>query len=83
MVTHNSESDLPLAILLEHRHSKFDINMTKIKGGCHLGRKVVTHNSKCDSPLAYVQKYLFCQKFHPVYLDLISDCEVFFKNADA
>ena len=31
---------------------KFEINRTKIKGGCQSGRKVVTHNSKSDSPLA-------------------------------
>ena len=32
---------------------KFDINRTKIKGGCQSGRKVVTkiHNSKSDLPL--------------------------------
>ena len=27
-------------------HKKFEINQTKIKGGCQSGRKVVTHNSK-------------------------------------
>ena len=32
-------------------HKKFDINRTKIKGGCQSGRKVVTHNSKSDLPL--------------------------------
>ena len=31
-------------------HKKFDINRTKIKGGCQSGRKVVTHN-KSDLPL--------------------------------
>ena len=41
-----------LAILLEHMHNKFEINRTKIKGGCKWGRKVVTHNSKSDLPLA-------------------------------
>ena len=51
VVTHNSKSDLPLAILLEHMHKKFEINRTKIKGGCQSGRKVVTHNSKNDMPL--------------------------------
>ena len=30
---------------------KFEINWTKIRGGCQLGRKVVTHNSKSDLPL--------------------------------
>ena len=52
MVPHDSKSDLPLAILLEHMHTKFEINLTKIKGGCQSGRKVVTHNSKSDLPLA-------------------------------
>ena len=32
-------------------HKKFEINPTKIKGGCQLGRKVVGHNSKSDLPL--------------------------------
>ena len=39
VVTHNSKSDLPLAILLEHMHKKFEINRTKIKGSCQSGRK--------------------------------------------
>ena len=30
---------------------KFEINRTKIKGGCQSGSKVVTHNSKSDLPL--------------------------------
>ena len=30
---------------------KFEINPTKIKGGCQLGSKVVTHNAKIDLPL--------------------------------
>ena len=30
---------------------KFEINLTTIKGGCQLGRKVVTNNSKSDLPL--------------------------------
>ena len=32
-------------------HKKFEINRTKVKGGCQSGRKVVTHNSKSDLPL--------------------------------
>ena len=32
-------------------HKKFDINLTKIKGGYQSGRKVVAHNSKSDLPL--------------------------------
>ena len=31
-------------------HKKFEINRTKIKGGCQSGRKVVTHDSKNDLP---------------------------------
>ena len=34
VVPHDSKSDLPLAILLEHMHKKLEINWTKIKGGC-------------------------------------------------
>ena len=30
---------------------KFEINWTKIKGGCQSGRKVATHYSKSDLPL--------------------------------
>ena len=32
-------------------HKKFEINRTKIKGGCQSGRKVVPHDSKSDLPL--------------------------------
>ena len=32
VVIHNSKSDLPLAILLEHMHKRFELNQTKIKG---------------------------------------------------
>ena len=59
-----------LSTLLEHMHKKFEINQTKIKGSCQLGRKVVTHNSKSDLPLVNIQiriwnklKY-FYQYFH-------------------
>ena len=38
-------------MILEHMHKKFEINLTKIIGGCQSGRKVVTHNSKSDLPL--------------------------------
>ena len=31
----------------------FKVNLTKIKGGCLLGRKVVTYNSKSDLPLSF------------------------------
>ena len=45
----------PLAILLKHMYKKFEINQTKIKGGCQSGRKVITHNSKSDLP--FVREY--------------------------
>ena len=32
-------------------HKKFEINQTKINGGCLFGRKVVLHDSKSDLPL--------------------------------
>ena len=38
-------------------HKKFEINRTKIKGSCQLGRKVVTNNSKSDLPLVRVSTY--------------------------
>ena len=41
-----------LAILSEHMHKKFQINRTKIKGGCHSVRKVITNNSKSELPLS-------------------------------
>ena len=31
-------------------HKKYEINQTKIKGGCQSGRKVVTHDSKSNLP---------------------------------
>ena len=37
-------------------HKKFEINRTKIKGGCQSRRKVVTHNSKSDLPLLALPK---------------------------
>ena len=37
-------------------HKKFEINRTKIKGGCQLRRKVVTHNSKSDLLLVKIRK---------------------------
>ena len=46
-----------LAILLEHMHKKFEMNRTKIKGGCQSRRKVVTHNSKSDLPLVLTLEY--------------------------
>ena len=43
---------------------KFEINRTKIKGGCQSVRKVVTHNSKSDFLLgrhiALVKPFKFC-----------------------
>ena len=36
-------------------HKKFEINWTKIKGGCQSGRKVVTHNSKSYLTPVYIE----------------------------
>ena len=47
---------------------KFEINQTKIKGGCQLGRKIVTHNSMSDLPLKrkknilHIYNHLGCAK---------------------
>ena len=38
-------------------HKKFEINQTKIKGGCQSGIKVVTHDSKSDLPLGICTLY--------------------------
>ena len=54
------ETTWALTILLEHMQKKFEINRTKIKGGCQSGRKVVTHNSKSDLPLVDI---LFSDKY--------------------
>ena len=37
---------------------KFEINRTKIKGGCQSGRKVVSHDSKSDYPLAHITHHM-------------------------
>ena len=45
-------------------HAKFEINRTKIKGGCQSGRKVAIHNSKIDQPLViYFLSHLFLRFF--------------------
>ena len=36
---------------------KFEINRTKIKGGCQSGRKVVPNDSKSDLPLAFSERF--------------------------
>ena len=40
-----------LATLSEHMHKKFEVNWTKIKGGCQLERKVSQLNSYSKMPL--------------------------------
>ena len=37
-------------------HKKFEIDRTKIKGGCQSARKVVTHDSKRDLPLVCLKR---------------------------
>ena len=41
-------------------HKNFDINWTKIKAGCQLGRKVVNHNSKSLERSNYKCKISTC-----------------------
>ena len=45
-------------MLLEHMHKKFEINWTKIKGGCQSRRKVITHNSKSEWFASRFQDFL-------------------------
>ena len=50
-------------------HKKFEINRTKVKGGCQSGRKVTTHDSKSDLPL-----------INKLFYELFLDCLLTFKN---
>ena len=43
-------------------HKKFEINRTKIKGGCQSGRKVVTYDSTSDLPPVKVMTRLRSRK---------------------
>ena len=38
-------------------HKKFEINWTKIKGGCLSRGKVATHNTKSDLPIKTLKDY--------------------------
>ena len=49
-------------------HKTFEINGTKIKGGCQSGKKVVSHNSKSDLPLVIF--FFFFRFRHSVRRDL-------------
>ena len=46
-----------VCILLEHMYKKFEINGTKIKGGCQSVRYEVPHDSKSDLPLVQSLKW--------------------------
>ena len=48
-------------------HKKFEINLTKIKGGCQSGRKVVLYESKSDLPLGIILLYEIKKSLY--YLD--------------
>ena len=52
-------------------HKKFEINQTKIKGGCQSRRKVVTHNSKSDLPLVSLIQPLL----HFIIQDIRLECD--------
>ena len=51
-------------------HKKFEINPTKIKGGCQSGRKVVTHNYKSDLPLVLISNSIFDRELHLEVLEV-------------
>ena len=46
-------------------YKKFEINRTKIKGGCQSGTKVITHDSKSDLPLELAFKLAHAKKKPP------------------
>ena len=46
-------------------HKKFEINQTKISGGCKSGRKVVTHDSKSDLTLIPMYGSFFKYSYAP------------------
>ena len=48
-------SDYSCSWVLEHMGKKFEINRTKIKGGCQSWIERVTHNAKSDLPLVQLQ----------------------------
>ena len=50
-------------------HKKFEINQTKIKGGCHLGRKVIPLDSMSDLPLkkSRNEKKVILNVFHCLF----------------
>ena len=64
-------------------HKKFEINRTKIKGGCQSGRKVVTPNSKSDLPLNLYPKCLTTLKAVNLNLLYLEKKRVSFGNASA
>ena len=54
-------------------HKKFEINRTKIKCGCQLGRKAVPHDSKSDLPL-------YCKQATRRKAALYANCAVAFPH---
>ena len=51
-------------------NKKFEINRTKIKGGCQSGRKVVPYDSKSDLPLQhFILRYSLYAIFLCFFLD--------------
>ena len=59
-------------------HKKFEINRTKIKGSCHLERKVVPHDSKSDLPLVF-RNNMLDQIFYDIF-NTVEVAEVWEKN---
>ena len=46
-----AQTSCACAPIVLHMHKKFELNWTKIKGGCQSCRKVVAHDSRSDLPL--------------------------------
>ena len=59
-----------------HMHKKFEINQTKIKGGCQSGRKVVTRDSQSDLSLDtkdnnFLYRYISGKDSYQIYNILV------------
>ena len=54
----------------------FEVNQTKIKGGCQSGRKVVTHTSKSDLPLVYITEKCYVYVNYTSNMNVPSDVDM-------
>ena len=60
----------------EHTHKKFEVNRTKIKGGCQSERKVSQMKSYSKMPLPYITEISFEKRIYACFLNEIAVCLV-------